>query len=249
MFSKTHIIIPDAHAHPDYNNKRFDLLAKLILDIRPDIVVDIGDFFDMASLCTYDKGKKGFERRRYIDDINVGLDAQDRIISPLRHLKRKQPKFIRCLGNHENRINRVLETETILEGTISTNDLQSKEYNWEETPFLKPVCVDGINYSHYFVSGVMGRPISSARQLLIKQRVSCTMGHNHGFDYEQASNIENRRTHALMCGVFVDYKPDYSFATNHLWRSGCVIKHNVSDGDYDLEWVSMERLYKEYDVW
>jgi hypothetical protein len=39
---------------------------------------------DMPSLCTYDKGTKGFEGRRYKQDVNVTLDAQERMFAPIK---------------------------------------------------------------------------------------------------------------------------------------------------------------------
>ena len=39
-----HLIIPDAHAHPEYDNERFDALGSLILKERPDVIICIGDF-------------------------------------------------------------------------------------------------------------------------------------------------------------------------------------------------------------
>ena len=63
--SKTHLIIPDSHAHPDYKNDRYDWLGKLILDLKPDVLVNIGDTADMASLSAYDKGKASFHGRNY----------------------------------------------------------------------------------------------------------------------------------------------------------------------------------------
>ena len=66
----THLVIPDQHAHPDNNNDRFEWLGKLIVDLKPDVVINLGDMADMPSLCTYDKGTKGFEGRRYKQDVN-----------------------------------------------------------------------------------------------------------------------------------------------------------------------------------
>ena len=37
------LVIPDGHAHPDYDNDRFDYLGRFILDQRPDTIVCIGD--------------------------------------------------------------------------------------------------------------------------------------------------------------------------------------------------------------
>lgn len=245
--SKTHLVIPDSHAHPGHPNKRYDVLAKLIIDLKPDVVVDIGDWFDMPSLSSYDKGTRSFEGKRYWKDIEAGVEAQDRIYSRLAARKKKMPKFIRTLGNHEHRIERAIEKDpSILDGVISTDDLLSKEYGWEEFPFRAVANVDGVNYSHYFVSGVLGRPVSSARALLNKQYSSCTMGHAHSFDYFNHTNVEGQRFHGLICGVYQDYNPTFAEGSTHLWRRGVCIKHNVSGGDYDLEWVSMKRLFDLY---
>ena len=47
---KVHLCTPDVHAHPDFNNDRADWLGKLILDLKPDVVVNIGDAADPTSL-------------------------------------------------------------------------------------------------------------------------------------------------------------------------------------------------------
>ena len=58
--SRTHLIIPDPHSHPNHHNKRAEWLGALIADVKPDVVINIGDVADMPSLCSYDKGTKGF---------------------------------------------------------------------------------------------------------------------------------------------------------------------------------------------
>ena len=246
---QTHLIIPDSHAHCDFNNDRYDWLAKLILDIKPDVVVDIGDWWDMPSLCSYDKGTKGFEGRRYNKDIEAGVEAQDRVDRILRRAKKKLPRKVRLLGNHENRINRAVNEDAVLEGVISTKDLQSKEYGWEEYPFLKPVDIDGIDYCHYFTSGIMGRPISGehpAYTLLAKRHKSSTQGHAHTYDHCIRSRGEDH-IHGLVVGVYADYHMDYAGPANAMWRSQIIVKRNVCNGDYDLETISMEAIRNEYD--
>ncbi len=80
---KTHLVIPDSHAKPDVPNDRFELLGEFILDLKPDVIVNIGDGADMESLCSYDKGKKSFEGRRYKKDIEAHLDAQQKMFKPI----------------------------------------------------------------------------------------------------------------------------------------------------------------------
>lgn len=244
----THIVIPDSHAHPDYNNERYSLLGQLIADVKPDVVIDIGDFWDMASLCSYDRGKRSFQGRSYAADIAAGVEAQDRIKTVLAKRKRKLPRFVRCLGNHEQRIDRALDLDPVLVGTIGYNDLQSKEYGWDERPFLEVVNIDGVDYSHYFVTGVSGRPISGehpAYTLLTKRFKSSTQGHVHTFDFCRRA-AGDQRLNGLVCGVFQDYDADYAGQANNIWDAGVAIKRNVENGNYDLEWVSITRLRQEY---
>ena len=249
MPEKIHLVIPDSHAHPDENNKRFEWRGQLILDLRPDVVINIGDQWDMASLSGH-SSKKELEGKRYADDIAIGVDASERILAPLRKAKKKHPRKVFCLGNHEERILRLIKQDPKLEGAISLKDLQLREYGWEVHDFLTPAIVDGIAYAHYFTSGVMGRPIGGdkiARSILNKKHMSCTQGHDHTLDYALATRANGQRIQGLDCGVFQDFKTGWNNAQSEgLWWSGVVIKRHVVDGTYDPEFVSIGRLKAEY---
>lgn len=120
-----HLVIPDPHAHPDYHNKRFEALGNLIVDLKPDKVICLGDFADLPSLCSYDKGTKGFEGRRYKDDIDSALDAQEKLFDPIKKAKKKRPEFYMLEGNHEHRISRAISADAAkLDGIISLDDLK-----------------------------------------------------------------------------------------------------------------------------
>lgn len=247
--TKVHVVIPDSHAQPGVHNKRYELVGHLINEVRPDVVVDIGDWFDMPSLCSYDKGKKGFEGRRYKHDIDAGLDANDRMLHIIRQQKRKLPRFVRVLGNHENRITRAIETDPILEGTIGIEDLQSSQYKWEEFPFLEPAVVDGIMYQHYFTSGNMGRPIggdNTARMLCMKNFMSSTCGHGHQQDYAVRMSADGHAIHGNSVGCLVDFDCKWAGPSQKTWWGGITIKREVENGSYDMERVSLKRLNRLY---
>jgi hypothetical protein len=247
--SKTIVVIPDSHAHPDYSNRRYDYLGHFISDVKPDYVVDIGDWFDMPSLCSYDKGKSSFEGRRYWKDIETGIEAQDRMLSVIRRQKRKLPSFHRTLGNHEARITRAISQDAaVLEGTIGLEDLQSAEYKWEEYPFLQPVRIEGVSFCHYFTTGVKNMPIGGEHQaytLLMKEHASCVMGHTHTLDYA-VRRAGERFIHGLVVGCFQDYDADYAGPANKKWNRGVVKLTNVDNGNFDFSWISMERLHEAY---
>ena len=81
--TRDYLLIPDQHAHPDFNNNRADWLGKFILDRKPDVVVNMGDAADMPSLSAYDKGKASFHGMNYQRDIEAHLDFQDRLWQPI----------------------------------------------------------------------------------------------------------------------------------------------------------------------
>lgn len=121
--SRTHLVIPDQHAHYQHGNERADYLAKLIIDLKPDVVVNIGDSADMPSLSGYDKGKRSFQGRTYRADVDAHLDFQERLWAPVFRRKQKLPRTVFCEGNHEHRITRAIDLQPELEGAISFADL------------------------------------------------------------------------------------------------------------------------------
>lgn len=255
---KVHLVIPDPHAHPDYNNNRFSLLGRYILDLQPDVVVCLGDLADMPSLCSYEKGTGKFEGRRYAKDVAANIDANEKLWAPLIEYnenrarnKRKQynPRKVLLYGNHEERILRAVNQDPVLEGTIGLEDLKNELY-WDEVyPFREAVEIDGIYYCHYFTSGVLGRPISSehtAYQMLMKQHASCTAGHIHTVDYCTRTAADGKRIQSLVAGCFLDYHADYAGPANNMWWRGVIVKREVSDGQYDLEFVSLDALTRMY---
>lgn len=250
---KVHLIIPDPHAHPNHDNERADWLGHLILDLKPDVVVNLGDMWDMPSMASYDKGKKSFQGRTFKADIDAGLEFDDRMWAPIRRAKKRRPRSIFIEGNHEYRLKRAIDLQPELDGVISFDDLDLNR-NYDDvveytggTPGI--IEVDGIVYCHYATSGVMGRPIGGehpAYSLLSKQFQSVTQGHIHVFNHCTRTNIEGRRIHGLIAGVYQDYDSDWAGEINKLWSRGVVIKRGVSDGNYDLEWISIDRLKAAY---
>lgn len=249
----THLVIPDPHAHPSFNNERASYLGKFILDLKPDVVVNLGDMWDMPSMSGYDKGKKSFQGRSYSKDLNAGLDFDDRLWHPIRKAKRKRPRSVFIMGNHEFRLNKLLDMQPELDGTVDVSDFQLEKNYHDIVPYVGNtpgiINIDGVHYAHYFVSGVMGRPVGGehpAYSLLTKQFVSTTCGHIHITDYSVRTTVDGRKIQGLVAGVYQDYESDWAGEVNRLWWRGVVVKRNVENGTYDPEWISLERLKKEY---
>lgn len=254
---KTHLIIPDSHAEPGVDNRRYTWLGKLIADIEPDVIVHIGDLFDMVSLCSYDKGQQKAEGRRYGDDIQVGKDAIDLIekeiskLNSTRKYKLYKPRKVFCVGNHEDRINRAAQDNPEFYGHLSLDDLGMEDKGWEQVPFKTPVEIDGICYAHYFISGVMGRPIGGehpCHSAIKKMYKSCIFGHSHVWDYCERTDVMGKRMISVNVGCYLD--PDqweeYAGEANKMWRNGITILNDVQDGVFDVEFISMGRIRTMY---
>ena len=232
------------------------------MDEMPDVIIDIGDWFDMESLCSYDKGTKSFEGRRYKADIKAGHDAELLAFGPIleynkraaaNHKVRYTPTILRITGNHEERIQRAVEKQPELDGAIGMQDLRSPLEDLlpiTRHDFLTPVLIDGVAYAHYFVSGVMGRPVSSAQAMLSKHHMSCTAGHLHSRDWSEGLRADGTRIQGLICGAYLD--PDHrAHYTNQqsqsLWWSGIHVKHRVIQGCYDRQEISVGEMRERYE--
>lgn len=249
----TYVVIPDIHACPEASNERADWLSALLIDIKPDVVVNLGDSLDLASLSSYDKGKRSFQGRSYKADLNSHLDFQERMWNPVKARKKKLPRRVVLEGNHEHRIERALDLSPELAGTIGFRDFDYDNYyddivRYEgSTPGV--IELDGILFAHYFITGVSGRPIGGERpahMLLDKAGTSCIAGHLHTFDYAVRQNINGKVRSGLIAGCYHEHTPDWAGNIAHLWRRGVVVLRNVENGDYDLEWISLKSLEKEY---
>jgi len=240
---RTHCVIPDVQSRPDVNTDHLRHIGNYIAEKRPDVVVQIGDFSDMVSLNSYALGKAESEGRRYADDIADAKHSMDKLLGQIRKQGRWRPEMHLTLGNHEYRIKREAETNARLIGTISMDDLCYRDAGWRVHDFLRVVKIDGIEYSHYFTSGVMGRPCSSSAALLRARHCSATMGHVQKIDLAIHPNTQQT---ALFCGIAYTHDEPYLSPQGQATRRGIWMKHEVHSGVYDPMFVSLEFLRKKY---
>ena len=85
---------------------------------RPDVITIIGDWWDFPSLSSYDRGKLCFEGRRYRSDVEAGKAAMEKFLAPIRKAKGYRPRVIFTMGNHEHRVQRVVDEDSRLQGAI-----------------------------------------------------------------------------------------------------------------------------------
>lgn len=248
-----HLVIPDQHAHPAHDNKRALWLGELIVDLKPDVIINIGDAADLTSLSSYEKGKKAFEGRNYRADINAHCDFQDKMFNSLFKRKKKLPRRVFFEGNHEERISRALNLQPELDGAIQFNHLGLADYYTDVVRYEGgtpgTLVLDGIAYAHYFITGISGKALGGvhpADALISKKHTSATAGHSHLADWSTTITGTGRRIHGCFAGCYVDYRMSWAGLVSDFWWSGVVVKRNVEDGNYDPQFISIGALQKAY---
>ncbi len=254
--STKHMVIPDTQVIPGDPIDHLRWAGNYAVEKKPDVIVHLGDHWDMASLCMYDKGSKSAEGRRYVDDIEAGNAAIDAFMAPIyaeqdRQRRNKKtvwkPRLVFLIGNHEQRIERAVNADPTMEGVLSYDDFCLAKHGWEVHDFLEVVKIDGVCYSHFFTSGVMGRSVSSARALINKKLQTCVMGHVQDRDIARSRRADGTQVTGLLAGIF--YPGDMGYLTpqtNMSWR-GIWMLHEVEDGSFDEMAVSMNFLGEKYD--
>jgi hypothetical protein len=141
------------------------------------------------------------------------------------------------LGNHEDRINRVSREDPTMEGRICIDDLMFREYGWEVHKYKSVAVIEGWHFSHYFASGVMGRPIggeNAARLCLNKKHVSCVFGHSHLLSIAESTRADGQKITCLNVGCFSHphQVEGWNASTAGMWWNGVVMIEGAHDGQY-----------------
>lgn len=230
-------------------------IGQLIAIKQPDIIIGGGDVADMPSLSSYDKFKKSYEGQRYKNDIESVITAQKVLWDPLEGLNAKlrvqrkeiyNPFKLMLLGNHEDRIDRAIELDPMLEGSISIEDLRYSDY-WDAVyDFLQVVTIQGIAFSHYFGTGVMNKPAATAQVQLNKMHMSCVSGHQPGRQTANGRAGDGRLLTSIISGSSYPHDLKYMGKQGNIHWRGVVMMHNAIDGIFDEVYIPTEYLINKY---
>lgn len=255
---RIHFVIGDTQIKPGVPTAHLSWIGRYLVDqfAGQDVtVIHLGDHWDMESLSSYDKGKKASEGRRYKEDIKAGNDGFSLLCQPLADFNKGRkpenqwwPDRHFLIGNHEERIARAVNDEAQLEGALSYDDFNAKEWGWKVHDFLEPFWRDGVAYSHYFYNPNTGRPYSG-ENLALRLK---TIGHSFTMGHQQGLNIATRavgkgRHCGLVCGTSYLHDEKYLGPQGNSYWRGIAVKHQVEDGAYDPMLVSLDYLCRRYE--
>ncbi len=254
---REHILIPDTQVKAGVPTEHLSAFANYIVHKKPDVIVHIGDHWDMPSLSSYEKpGSKYFHDKSYGQDIESGNAAMRLLMDPIRadiarisnnKKKKWDPEFHFAKGNHEYRVPRALNDTPMLAGAISEDHFDLT--GWTVHPYLRPFEIDGILYCHLFQnpqSLTRGSLSGSMTNRLNKIKQSFSQGHQQILDWGQQYTSSGRRIIGLVAGAFYQHDEDYMGPQGMDYWRGVVYKHEVHDGEYDIMPVSLNYLLRKW---
>ena len=250
----THFVIPDTQVKPGVATDHLTAAGNYIVAKKPDVIIHLGDHWDMHSLSSYDKGTKKAEGATYQADIDAGIAAMKKLLTPINRYNKMRkrnkksqykPRMVFLLGNHEQRIMRHVNANPNLDGKLSYDDLKLEEMGWEVYDYQRPVDIDGVLYAHNFVNtasltkGIIGGTIENKLKHIGQ---SFTMGHQQTLQEGIRYLNNGKAQRGLVCGAFYQHDEDYmGYQGNHHFR-GCIMKHEVQDGNYNIMELSLNYL-------
>ena len=222
-------------------------IGKYISDTKPDVVVHIGDHYDMPSLSSYDKGKASSEGRRFVDDLKAGNKGLELLDIEIHKDQTYKPRKVFCKGNHENRIDRYVEDNPELKGTIGTELLPLEEYGWEVYDFLQPIEIGGIYFVHYLANPMSGKPYSGTASSILKTvGKSFVVGHKQVLDITIRPTIDGKQQIGIINGACYSHDESYKgYQGNNHFR-GLTVLHEVKDGFGLPSFVSLDYMKEKY---
>jgi hypothetical protein len=248
------LVFSCAHADPEVDNGRFDLLGNYIYDTKPDLVIDLGDGADMRSLNSYDtRYPQAVVSQSYQKDIEVYNDSQERLRHKFRYNKRKRPYWVGLEGNHEHRIKKVIAEDPRREGDkygISFGHLQTDKWfdEYHEYQYSAPAIASycGVDFSHYFASGNYGSATSGihhAYTVINNRHRSSVCGHSHKRDlyFKDAPG-----SIGMVVGCFKGKAEGWAGQANNEWWNGVVMMRDVENGRFEPQFISLSMLEKAY---
>lgn len=251
-----HFVIPDTQCKPGVPLEHLTAAGNYIVDKQPEVIIHLGDHWDMPSLSVYDKGTKKAEGKTYDTDIEAGKAGMAALFAPILAYNAKQrqkkkapyrPRKVFLIGNHEQRIERHLNANPHLWHPDTYRDLELQKWGWEVHDFLKPVEINGVYYAHYFYNPNTGKPYGGkASTRLNNIGFSFTQGHQQGREEAEKPLANGKTLRALIAGSFYQHDEDYKgYQGNNHWR-GCIFKTEVEDGNYCLVELSLKYLLSNW---
>jgi len=178
---KSLCVFGDVHA-PYHDDQAVSLLCEVLADRQPDILVNLGDFFDCYAVASYRRDPS--RAQRLVDEMAGALPVLNAIMESA-----GGAELYYLTGNHEDRLDRyIMDNAPALHGLeeLSINKLADLEDNgWKITPYKDFTKIGKVCYTHDL--GYSGPDI--AKKALVTAGHSVCVGHGHRMGSFYAGDI------------------------------------------------------------
>lgn len=217
----------DAHV-PDHDPAVMEAVLLFAEYMKPDAVVDLGDFLDMGTISSYNKASNNGQS--FYDDVEEG-----------RHIKEIESKRLTAagihkrffiMGNHEVRMHKwLIEKAPELYKIVPTIGelLQLKENGWQEISYNGSLRVGHLQITH-------GRGHSKhVTSKSVESEGSMVYGHTHRVQMTVANTRPGHPEIAMTVGTRGSLIKDYQFhePNNHVHATGVI----VINPDYSINMI------------
>jgi len=237
------LFVPDSH-HPYVDQRAWNLMMKSAQDLKPEIIVCIGDLGDFFSVSSFDKSpRRALQLDKEIKSVNNALDELDNLGAK---------KKIFCEGNHEDRLRRYLQNKApeLFEFIDINSLLHLNKRKWKHIKYKESTRLGKLFITHDIGSATR----YNVYRVLDTFQHSVVTGHTHRFAYIVEGNAAGEYMISAQFGWLgdlsqVDYlhqiraKKDWSlgFAYGNMDKDGNIYVVPVPIVDYKC--VVKDKLY------
>lgn len=242
------VVIPDTQVRPGVPTHHMDWIGAAIDDYRPDVIVHLGDHWDMESLSSW-SGALEREGKRYVADIDAGNTALERLTTAMGDAAKARRIILR--GNHEQRIDRAVSVDSRLKGALTYDHFNDRALGWEVVDYngATPghIEVSGIKFAHYFANNLTGRAIGGNASYKLTQIGSpFVMGHVQDLDIGTKQYATGRVIRGVVAGSCYLHDESYKGNANAHWRGIVVLNEVYPDGRFSVMDVTLAKLCEKY---
>lgn len=223
------IVMTDIHC-PYEDKETLKAVEKLMGDYKFDGYLSLGDFMDFDCISYHNHGKPLLtETRRLLEDYdkaNIILDRHQKIIRK----KNKDARFVLLEGNHEERVERLIEAQPQLQGLIEVEkNLRLKERGFE---FIRSCSVgDDFILGHaHFHHGIYTSDGHSKKHVST-WGTNIFYGHLHDIQsYSMVLRGKDKTIVGQSLGCLCDYNQQYMKGHPSKWQQAVTIFEVLPNG-------------------
>lgn len=221
---KTIMILPDCHIDDKGIPKDYKVVKRFIKKEKPDEIILLGDFTDMASLSHWDLSKKRtMEGRRFQKEIEI-------LNKELDFLQEHSKKVTYIEGNHDHWLEEYLDLHPEMEGLIELPKVLNLKKRGIEFIRLNKLYKKG---HIYFTHGMFVNNYHAMKHLL---RLGCSVvyGHTHGSQSAMMNAAMQKPHMAYGLGCLCGHEPSYLKGAPANWISQFGMMYLEDNGNFNL---------------